>query len=141
MLQPWPASLASRQGLAVGRGHVGCAGNGVSECRHSCVFWVAAMGFSIADIGVFVVVEAKCEHSPWCLQSRGAPLALAAPARGRSFQLADGFPDPWPESHALATPLVRLVALPHLTVPLNCPRLLPNASSQYHVLVWVFWVT
>ena len=74
-------------------------------------------------------------------QSRGAPLALAAPARGRSFQLADGFPDPWPESHALATPLVRLVALPHLTVPLNCPRLLPNASSQYHVLVWVFWVT
>ena len=57
--------------------------------------------------------------------------------RGRSFQLADGFP----ESHALATPLVRLVALPHLTVPLNCPRLLPNASSQYHVLVWVFWVT
>ena len=41
----------------------------------------------------------------------------------------------------LATPLVRLVALPHLTVPLNCPRLLPNASSQYHVLVWVFWVT
>ena len=34
-------------GVTLGRGHVGCAGNGVSECRHWCFFGLWQWGFRV----------------------------------------------------------------------------------------------